>query len=456
MGRPLTRFTTLVCLLALVGTAVAQSGSAHFQTPAQAGLESINAPGGAGIFYGELAKDTTMQAGMVTMLRALHAQFGERPQVGQFFQTKASNSMAAFFTLNAHSKGGGTKKISGLVIVQLQPGSSPAGAALFDDAAHFSQSEPRLMNTLNDALRKEAAKDATASAPAAKQASAAAQPLQMATGGDRSAAVGLPEGWQITGVRGGQLTAKGPRGEMMGLGLLIGQIHDPRGGGPARTYTGQQAIVAQCGGDVFSAYTSVINQQRQRNGLSTGTWKSLSVRQLKSDTYELAFEVDLHDGVGLRKGNAQVTEFCTPGRPAWSMGIANANAPVAVWDGESATITAMYKSYSQDENVIRGETQKKIDDIHAIGARAKQQAADADARRVASSQSFNQHMDNIDRQSKAFSNYLLDQQQLQVIGNDGNAYRGTVDNNSANALIQADPNRFQSVPTQSFIKGVDY
>jgi hypothetical protein len=116
----------------------------------------------------------------------------------------------------------------------------------------------------------------------------------------------------------------------------------------------------------------------------------------------------------------------------------------------------MYKSYSQDESVIRGETQKKIDDIHAIGARAKQQAADADARRVASSQSFNQHMDNIDRQSKGFSNYLLDQQQLQVIGNDGNAYRGTVDNNAANALIQADPNRFQSVPTQSFIKGVDY
>ena len=101
--------------------------------------------------------------------------------------------MAAFFTLNAHSKGGGTKKMSGLVIVQLQPGSAPAGAALFDDAAHFSQSEPHLMKALNDAWRNGATKDATTSAPAAKQASEATVPLQMATGGDRSAASACPK-----------------------------------------------------------------------------------------------------------------------------------------------------------------------------------------------------------------------------------------------------------------------
>lgn len=447
----------LILLLAANPALYAQSHAAHFATPAEVGLQSINAPGGGGIFYGVLAKDSTMQAGMITMLRALHAQFGERPQVGQFFQTKGSDSMATIFTLNAHMKGSGVKKISGMVIVSLQPGSAPAGAALFDDAAHFSQSEPRLMSTLNDAWRNAAAEEAPASASTTEHASGAAQPLQMATGGDRSATVGLPEGWQITGVRGGQLTATGPRGEMLGLGLLIGQIHDPRAGGAARTYNGQQAIVAQCGGDVFSAYTSVVNQQRQKNGLSTGTWRSLSARQLKSDTYELAFEVDLHDGKGMRRGSAQVGEMMCGGRsPTWAMTIANANAPAAVWDQESATFTAMYKSYSQDEGVIRGETQRTIDNIHAIGARSKQQAADADQRRVASSQSFNQHMDNIDRQSKAFQNYTLDQQQLQVIGDDGNAYRGTVSNGAANALVQADPNRFQSVPTGSFIKGVDY
>ena len=67
MGHSLTRFASLVCLLVLVGAAAAQSTSAHFQTPAEAGLESINAPGGGGIFYGELVKDTTLQAGMVTL-----------------------------------------------------------------------------------------------------------------------------------------------------------------------------------------------------------------------------------------------------------------------------------------------------------------------------------------------------------------------------------------------------
>jgi hypothetical protein len=452
-----TRFVTLILVLALTGGVTAQSHSAHFQTPTEAGLESINAPGGGGIFYGELTKDTTMQTGMITMLRALHAQFGERPQVGQFFHTQGSDSMATFFTLNAHSKGGGEKKISGMVIVSLQPGSAPAGAALFDDAAHFSQSEPRLMNTLNDAWRNSAAKNAPAAPSTPEHASGATQPLHMATGGDRSATVGLPDGWQLTSVRGGQLTATGPHDEMMGLGLIIGQIHDPRGGGSARTYNGQQAIVAQCGGDIFSSYTSVMNQARQRNNLPAGTWTRISSTPLNAQTIETSFEVDFHDGKGLRQGSAQVGEMMCGGRsPGWAMTIAQAFAPVAVWQKERTTITAIYKSYSQDESVIRGETQRTIDNIHAIGARSKQQAADTDARRVASSQSFNQHMDDIDRQSKAFQNYTLDQQQLQVIGDDGNAYRGTVDNNAANALIQADPNRFQSVPTGSFIKGVDY
>jgi hypothetical protein len=31
-----------------------------------------------------------------------------------------------------------------------------------------------------------------------------------------------------------------------------------------------------------------------------------------------------------------------------------------------------------------------------------------------------------------------------------------VDNGTANALIKADPDRFQSVPTTSFVKGADF
>jgi hypothetical protein len=62
-------------------------------------------------------------------------------------------------------------------------------------------------------------------------------------------------------------------------------------------------------------------------------------------------------------------------------------------------------------------------------------------------------MDNIDRFSKSFQNYQLDQTELQ--DNNLNA-RGAVPNALADALVKANPDRFQTVPTQDFLKGVDF
>jgi len=340
------------------------------------------------------------------------------------------------------------------VVVSLQPGAPPTGAAMFDDAAHFSKTQPAMLKAANEALRKEGIASAPPSSGGGNvsASSGAVEPLTMTTGGDRSAIVGLPDGWQITGVRGGQLTAKGPNREEASFGILI-TVADPRA---PRNFYNSKAASGSCGGDFFSTYTNVVNQVRQRNGMSQADFKLIRSQNVSEGTISATFELDEHDGAGMRRGSAQVTEMCKPGNPTWGLGIAGINAPAAMWDRESATFTAMYKSYSQDEGVIRGEAQKKVDQIHAIGARAKQQADAADATRRASSQSFNQHMDNIDRQSKSFSNYLLDQQQLQAIGNDGTVYHGTVDNGTANALIKADPDRFQTVPTTSFVKGADF
>jgi hypothetical protein len=62
-------------------------------------------------------------------------------------------------------------------------------------------------------------------------------------------------------------------------------------------------------------------------------------------------------------------------------------------------------------------------------------------------------MDDIDRYSKSFQNYQLDRSQIQ--DNDLNT-RGIASNGLAEALVKADPNRFQYVQTQDFLKGVDY
>ena len=66
---------------------------------------------------------------------------------------------------------------------------------------------------------------------------------------------------------------------------------------------------------------------------------------------------------------------------------------------------------------------------------------------------FDAHMDNMDRYSKSFQNYIFDRSEVQ--DNDRNE-RASISDGAADALVKADPSRFQIVPQQDFIKGVDY
>ena len=97
--------------------------------------------------------------------------------------------------------------------------------------------------------------------------------------------------------------------------------------------------------------------------------------------------------------------------------------------------------------------QQKLGEIRAIGERSRIQAQAADQRRISSAAAFDAHMDNIDRQSKAMQNYTFDRSQIQ--DNDLNG-RATVSNGLADALVQSNPERYQTVPTANFLKGVDY
>jgi hypothetical protein len=467
MSRARTHLLANLAILCLAGSplvAQVRPTQAHFQTPAEAGLKFINNPGGGQIFYGVLANESTMNGAMIVMLRSVHGYFGVRPEIGQFFQAKGSDSIATFFTLNAKTQNGGAKAISGLVIVSMPPGSKPSGGALFDDAAHFSKTQPVMMKTLNQAWHIAAASDAKpAAAPAAN---GSAQPLHTATGGDRSASIGLPAGWQITDVIGGSLRASGPNGEIVFLGQLYQQIYDPRNPQTQRMLNSpvlarSPHMVYPYGGDPFQAYAAVTNQLRQNNHLPPADFKLIHSQpqtpgQFEAQAILAIMELDLHDGKGPRTGSVRIGISKLNGLPTWSMSISGSHAPKTVADQDAAaTIRAMVATYTQDGAVIARETQATINNIHAIGQRAAQQAADADSRRVANSNAYDQHMDNIDRSSKAFQNYQFDSSQLQVT--DGSsAARGTVSNSTAAALVQADPTHFQIIQSQNFIKGVDY
>lgn len=80
--------------------------------PAQAveSLKTIDNPGGGQIIYGPLDGESSLQGAMQTMLRNIHGHFASRPQIGKFFQTRAQDSIATFFTLTAANQGESTSQ----------------------------------------------------------------------------------------------------------------------------------------------------------------------------------------------------------------------------------------------------------------------------------------------------------------------------------------------------------
>ena len=69
------------------------------------------------------------------------------------------------------------------------------------------------------------------------------------------------------------------------------------------------------------------------------------------------------------------------------------------------------------------------------------------------SHNYRDDADAWDKSNQAFANIILDQTVLQ--DTEHNA-RGTISNDYADSLVKSNPNRFQYVPTQDYLKGIDY
>ena len=86
------------------------SQTAGAQTP----LKTINNPQGGIIVYGLVDGATSQAAAMAKVLRIVHNNCGERPQVGRIFKVRGTNSVAVFFTVVNHPQG--NKQVAGLLI----------------------------------------------------------------------------------------------------------------------------------------------------------------------------------------------------------------------------------------------------------------------------------------------------------------------------------------------------
>jgi len=416
---------------------------------AQDSLSVIDGPSGGKVVYGSV-NESLPQTAMAAVLRYVHAQFGEAPVVGKVFQSPDGQNFGAFFTVTAKNQG--DKKFAGLVIVSLARSAKPAAAVLYDESARFAHTEPLLLRTLTDAWRSAA----TQAPPTGASNTGSIPSLTPTRFPDGSGAVNLPAGWRITFASHGSALIAGPHGESVLLSNSVGPIYDPtnaRVQARLRYANPNNRPILCPSGDALHTYLCVL--QRNNANATFQLIKSQPIPALRRAAQAVLIDaaLDLHDGRGSLSCELGLSVTAIGPQGDRTLGINGTCAPQGSAAQEQPTLKAIYDSYSMNGQVVAQEFAGDERRSRAAGNNARIQANQAHAAEDARSASFQAHMDNIDRFSKSFQNYQLDQTELQ--DNEHNA-RGAVPNALADSLVKENPSRFQTVPTADFLKGADF
>jgi hypothetical protein len=440
----------------LLAVAVAGAGATPAAAPssveaAERSLRSIRGPGGGQVLAGALEGQSSLRAAMVSMLRLVRGRFGERPEIGRFYQARGTSSAATFFSLSARTLGG--RHLRGMVIVsQPVPGQAVDAAVLFDDAEHFDRSWSPLMQTLNQAWHQQA----PAPSQAGQAASGPPRPvprLHAERFPDGSGSVGLPDGWSLVRASMGSAWAEGPGGESVALAAQL-HAYDPRSAMAGR-YGGQPATVLAPCCDLVRAWISAAQRAIPPGGsspairvLSTGPMQGRPGAVLAS------VETDYHDGKGPISNDLQLERLGgQPGAEYWAFTYFRLSAPSRSAAQASPTLHAIARTYSQNAAMILNEGAREANEINRT----------AEANRAIQNQKNNAYYENLhatqaaaDEQAKrnqAFDNYLLDRT---VIVNTDTGAHATTGYGTADLLVRQFPDHFQYVPTQDFVRPDDY
>jgi hypothetical protein len=442
----LNRRTTRVASLAFaLNWLLACSASGSSQEP----LTVIDGPHGGKVVYGSV-NESSPQAAMSTVLRYVHTQFGETPVVGNVFESRDEQNFGAFFTVTAKNQK--SKPFAGLAIVSLARDTKPAAAVLYDESARFAQTEPQLLRALTDAWRSAA----TAPSPTVTVNPASVPPLTPTRFPDGSGAVSLPVGWRVTFASHGAALIAGPRGERVLLSNSVGPIYDvnnPQVRARLRYANPNRPSILCPGSDALHTYLCVLRRNNPQAAFELNKSQSIPALRRAVQAVLINADLDLHDGRGPMLCDLGLSITATSQLGDRTLGVNGTCAPKSSAAQEQPTLKAIYDSYSINGQVVAQEFAGDERRSRAAGNNARIQANNAHATEDARSASFQAHMDNIDRFSKSFQNYQLDQTELQ--DNSQNA-RGAVPNALADALVKANPERFQTVPTGDFLKGADF
>ena len=440
------------------GTGVAQAPS-QSGGGAQGGVRTIDNPGGGKVFIGAIAGQPTPQDALGKTLHALSVYCGDRPQLGKLVQNPSGEILASFFTVTGTKQDG--KPMAGLAIAYAPKTGAAGGAVLLDYASSFPATVNSMFATLKQALgvapeaasatQSSSARPPSGGAPsrasAAPVAAGPAQPLQRAPFQDGSGVIGLPAGWQIQGVNLGDVMATGPHGEKLRFGLTIAVI-DPTNP-QSRTLMGNSRGAAPgkfvsipYNTDPAAAYKAAITQLGAKAGKPAPEIDITSVRPLPLQGGKSNFlygDIDVHDGQGKQLLVAQVISTTPLTMGTWQMTVFQICGPQQTLAAEGNTIGAIFSSYSRNSQFVNTVVNNQI----AQGLAQEKQFVNT----------VNQYTDSSGRMTAGMSNILRDQTVVVDTQYGGHA---TTSDGLASALIDANPNRFQSVPTSDYIKGIDY
>jgi hypothetical protein len=277
----------------------------------------------------------------------------------------------------------------------------------------------------------------TAPKPSAPPAKLIQTPIPDGTG-----TIGLPEGWRITAAHAGDVRAQGPNGESLRFGMAQ-SVADPNT--PSRTLLAgplHNFVSIPFGTPADQAYTAMVDQLARYARQAPPTIHYLQIQQFpdtKGGGKNTLLVADVSTPAGPVVSWTEVSMSVPQAMGSWMMTIYNVAVPPALADKEAATVASMFPAYKPNYAAI-------------------QAAGNADFRQAMGTFAYTSRYianvtDATDRSTTATTNYLLGQT---VVSDSALNAHGTVSDDVANALIAANPNRFQAVPSSGMVRGIDY
>jgi hypothetical protein len=447
------------------------------------GLTTIDDPQGGKIVYGVVNGVTSQAAAMGSVLHSVHQQCGEKPQVGKPFRVRGSNSVAVFFTAVKRTQG--NQAVAGMVIATEVTPTHFEAALVTDDAGRFGSTVNPLLQKLFSVWNPASAGPVPVASGGAVHA-AATPPLHTVTAPDNSASLSVPDGWKVDSNSGrGAIIVHGPNGELLAMDMIRTAI-DPTN--PFQVSAQRRrlqvimpgTLVYPFHGNLMNDFTNMFQAWRRAAGQGPAKIQVDKLEPVQAPQGNHCVHAMGHmdiDGKGMQAFNDLMCAIDPiPSFGGYSVILSHALLPSAVADKERDLQKAIITTYKMNSQVVNQQlaqqrqqkqqsdqqimnsAQQYIGQIHQIGQQATARMAATEAANDAQHAGYWAQQDSNARRSAGFSNYLLDQTVVQNnnVAGTGEVGHATVWNSTANAMVKADPNKYEIVNTPNYWKGVDY